>query len=178
MSPAWNPVRNIGTPRAITTWCAQLRDWMPNTIGGLLWAGIGEGATSGHVPYYVGVTETPKAYNIGIQNVYPWEPFTEGSTYSEDSAYWRFRELSNLVNLFYDSTKKMVIPIWRSWEEKIYHLQNTIEEVALLLHNQNPNLAIDFLTSFSNSKAIEAFEMAKEMIRRLHTIIAHYNGPI
>jgi dipeptidase len=151
---------------------------MPNPIGGLLWAGIGEGATCGHVPYYSGITKTPKAYNIGSQNAYPWEPFVDGSIYNENSAYWRFRELSNLVNLFYDATKEMVIPIWRNWEEKLYNLQNKIEEVALLLYKQNPKLANDFLTSYSNSKAIEAFEMTKNMIKRLHTIIAHYNGPL
>ena len=66
----------------------------------------------------------------------------------------------------------------RNWEEKLYNLQNTIEEAALLLYNQNPKLANEFLTSYSNSKAIEALEMTKNMIKRLHTLIAHYNGPL
>ena len=178
LSPAWNPIRILGTPRAITTWCAQLRSWLPNPIGGVLWAGLAEGATSGHIPFYTGITKTPEAYNIGSQKTYPWELFSTGSIYDAASAYWRFREISNLVNLFYDLTKDEVIPVWRDWEEGLYRLQPSIDQTAVALHQQDPALAIDFLTSYSNSRAEEALDIAKTMIKRLHTILAHYNGPI
>ena len=151
---------------------------MPNPVGGLLWAGSAEGATSGHIPFYLGITRTPKAYNIRFQESYPWKVFTTGAMHDFDSAYWRFREVSNLVNLFYDLTKDEVIPVWRKWEETLYELQPSIEKVALKLYKKEPKLAADFLTSYSNARGEEALEIAKSMITRLHTIIAHYNSPI
>ena len=179
LAPIWGKERLIGTPRAVTTWCAQLRSWMPNPIGGVLWAGLSEGATSGRLPWYVGMIRTPEPYTIGIQEEGPiaTKPFS-GSIYDEHSAYWVFRVVSNLVNLFYTATKSEVIPVWRKWEDKLYELQPVVEKAALALYEEDPKLAVEFLTSYSNSKALEALEMAKEMTVRLHTIIAHYNAPL
>ena len=82
------------------------------------------------------------------------------------------------MNLFYTATKDEVIPIWRKWEDKLYALQPVIEKVALELYAKDPDLAVEFLTSYSCAKASEALEMAKEMTIRLHTIISHYNAPL
>jgi dipeptidase len=179
LAPIWGLERIIGTPRAVTTWCAQLRDWMPNQIGGLLWAGISEGNTGGRIPWYCGITRTPEAYNIGIQKTGPMPelPF-EGSIFDERSAYWIFREVSNLVNLFYTATIEEVNPAWRHWEEGLFNLQDEVEKTALELYRKNPNSATEFITTYSNAKAIEALDMARRMISRLHTIIAHYNAPL
>jgi dipeptidase len=179
LAPIWGKERIIGTSRAVTTWCAQLRDWMPDPIGGLLWASIGEARTTPHIPFYSGITRTPKPYQIGIQDdvVIHGEPFL-GSVYDEGSAFWIFRIVSNLVNLFYTATKDEVIPVWEKWEDKLYLLQPIVERAASDLYDENPELAIEFLTSYSYSKALEALEMAKEMTMRLHTIIAHYNAPL
>jgi dipeptidase len=151
---------------------------MPNKIGGLIWAGIGEGATSPHIPIYSGVTETPKAYNIGISKKHPGPIPFQGSTYDDESAYWQFRVLSNLVNLFYTATKDEVIPTWRNWENNLYKEQTNIEKKALELYKKNSNLATQFITQYSCDKADEAIEITKKLIEKLHTIIAHYNTPL
>lgn len=104
-------------------------------------------------------------------------PF-KGSIYDERSAYWNFRVISNLVNLFYTATKDEVIPVWRAWEDELYRIQPFIEKVALELDKNDPKLAKEFLTFYSNSKALEALKITKNMITRLYTIISHYNGSI
>jgi dipeptidase len=178
-SPVWGNERIIGTPRAVTTWCAQLRNWLPNPIGGIIWMGMSEGATGPHIPWYSGIIKTPEQFTIGIQKEgqIASEPF-KGSVYDDKSAYWQFRVVTNLVNLFYTCTKDEVIPVWREWEEKHYLLQPTIEKSALELYRLDPKLTIDFLTSYSCGKANEALEITNTMIMRLNTIIAHYNAPI
>ena len=179
LAPVWGTERIIGTTTSVTNWCAQLRAEMPNAIGGLLWTGLGEAATSGHVPFYSGITKTPKAYTIGSQRNYP-NP-TEalsGSIYDEKSAYWTFRHVSNLVNLFYTATKEEVIPVWQKWEDNLYRLQPVIEKTASQLYEKSPSMAREFITSYSNWKATEALETAESMIKRLLTIIAHCNSPL
>lgn len=175
-APAWGPERIVGTPKAITTWAAQLRSWLPNPIGGLLYGGIGEGATVPHMPFYVGITRTPKPFQIGSRQVTVEENPLAMNIYDEKSAYWIFRVVTNLVNLFYTATKNLVIPIWRRWEEDLYKLQPAIEKVALELYELDPDLAIKFLTSYSNTKAIEALEMAKDITVELHSVISYYNA--
>jgi dipeptidase len=178
LAPIWGTERIIGTARAVTNWCAQLRGWMPNPVGGLMWAGIGEGATVGRIPWYAGVKETPQPYTIGTR---PFRPGGDPQTmndYDERSAYWIFRIVTNLVNLFYTATKDEVIPAWRAWEERNFRLQPAVEKVALELHGQDPELALDFITSYSCCRANEALEMARKMTARLHTIVSHYNAPL
>lgn len=175
LAPVWGPERIIGITAAVTTWCAQLRSWMPNPIGGLLWTGLAEGATSGHIPMYVGITKTPTAYSTGIQ-----KEASNGfaATYDPKSAYWKFRVISNLVNLFYTATKDDVIPVWRAWEDKLFAQQPVFEKTALELYQKDPKLAVEYVTNYSCDKATEALDIAEEMIAKLHTIIAHYNTPL
>ena len=179
MAPVWGMERIIGTTSAVTTWCAQLRGYMPNPIGGLLWAGLAEGSTSPHIPFYAGITRTPEAYATGSMEHEPVPTeVISGSICDEKSAYWTFRQVSNLVNLFYTATKDEVIPILRNWEDELYRLQPFIEKVASDLYQKDPGIAEEYLTTFSNAEAIEALEIAKSLINRLHTIIAHCNAPL
>ena len=83
-----------------------------------------------------------------------------------------------LVNLFYTATKDEVIPAWRAWEETNFCLQDAVERTALDLYGDDPELAVEFLTSYSCAKATEALDMAKRMTARLHTIISHFNAPL
>jgi hypothetical protein len=64
------------------------------------------------------------------------------------------------------------------WEETNFRLQNAVERTALELYEDDPELAVDFLTSYSCAKATEALEMAKRMTAKLHTIISHFNAPL
>ncbi len=178
LAPNWGTERLIGTPRSIANWCAQLRGWMPNPIGGLIWVGISEGATTGRMPFYCGVKETPRSFTTGTRGFVQRTNPAMMNTYDPESAYWSFRVVSNLVNLFYTATKDEVISRWRKWEAENYRLQSAVENVALELYKKDPELACSFVTTYSCGKANEALEMAKELTVRLHTIISHYNAPL
>jgi dipeptidase len=102
---------------------------------------------------------------------------TFNSHYNEKSAYWAFINVFDLVNLFYQKTIDEVQPVWEEWEEKLFKLQPTVEKAALELYEKNRNLAREYLTGYSNAKGHEAFKMAKDMVSKLLTIIAHHNTP-
>ena len=178
LAPIWGPERIIGTSRAVTNWCAQLRDWMPDPIGGLIWAGIGEGATSPRIPWYAGTKQTPEPYTIGTRPNRGDNQAPSIKTYDERSAYWTYRILTNLVNLFYTATIDTVAPVWRKWEEKNYRLQPIVEQAAQELYKQDPELAKDLLTTYTCAKANEALETAKNLTKQLHSIISHFNAPL
>jgi dipeptidase len=172
LSPSWNRERVIGISRSVTNWVAQLRGWLPNPIGGVLWGGLAASWANAHIPWYAGITKTPEAYNVGIN--------APGgiSEYDGNSAYWIYETVTSLVNLFWRNTIDEVLPVWRTWEDQLFAAQPTVEKTALELYRENPALATEFLTSYSNAKGIEALEMAKGMIPKLLTIIARRNTGI
>jgi len=79
--------------------------------------------------------------------------------------------------LFYSATKDEVLPVWNRWEQRLFSLQPVVEKAATELYEKDVSEAIEFITDYSCSKANEALDIAKNMIRRLQTIIAHYNAP-
>ena len=130
------------------------------------------------MPFYCGITRTPEPFTYGVQeNAFSPDPHAMNE-YDPRSAAWRLRIVTNLVNLFYTATKDDVIPKWRQWEEVLFKMQPAIEKVAIELHEQDPALAVEFLTTYSCAKASEALEMAEKMTRRLFTITSHYNAPL
>jgi dipeptidase len=169
LSPSWSIERPIGIARSANNWVVQLRDWLPNPIGGLLWGGLGAAWANGHTPWYAGITKTPEAYNNGKNNS------IGRGTYDEESAYWAFETVTNLVNLFYRNTIDQVLPVWEEWEDHLFEMQHTVEKVALELYEKDPELALDYLTGYSNLKGSEALEMARDMITKLLTLIAVKN---
>jgi dipeptidase len=172
LSPSWNTERPIGISRSITNWVAQLRSWLPNPIGGVLWGGIAASWANAHVPWYVGIQKTPEMYNIGTN-----DPEGHGK-YEANSAYWAFETVTSLVNLFWRNTIDEVLPVWEAWEDKLFAVQPVFEKAALELYENNPGLTTEFLTNYSCSKGLEAVKMAREMVPHLITIIASKNTGI
>jgi dipeptidase len=156
---------------------AQLRNWLPNPIGGVLWGGLAAAWANAHVPWYSGITRTPAKYNVGTVKSSKWTGGIDGweecqSEYDDNSAYWIYETLTNLTNLFYRNTIDEVQPVWEDWENRLFEMQPIIEKTAFELYKKDKNHAIEFLTSYSNCKGIEALDMAKSMIFKLLTIIA------
>jgi dipeptidase len=165
LSPSWHSERIIGTAISITNWIAQLRGWLPNPIGGILWGGLAAAWATPHILFYLGITKTPEPFNIGTN-------IRGTSSYNPKSAYWIFETITSLVNLFYRPTINMVQPVWENWEDRLYALQPSLEKVVLDLYKADNNLAIGFLTDYSCSKAMEALDIAKKMIPKIITKIA------
>lgn len=168
-SPAWSKSRIIGCPQTITSWVTQSRSWMPNEIGGLIWAGLAATASSPHIPFYACHKDTPSAYKIGLAG--------DNSVYLPDSAYWLFENIGNIMNLFYDGTVDLVKPVWEDFDHKRYEFQNSIEQIALNLYKEDKQKMIDFLTSYSNGVALEALEVGQDMLAKLFTRLAMVNNP-
>ena len=139
------------------TGITQLRSWLPGEIGGVFWLAIANPDTSVFVPWYAGIVETPRIYQLGSGRSDP------------DSAYWAFKRIGNLVNAYYGDLFGLVQKTWRSFEENEFALQDSIEKTALELFRLNPSLAKDFLTTYSNAQALKAYHRAQETIDELQT---------
>lgn len=81
-------------------WCAysfvaQLRNWLPDEIGGICWLSVDNPAQTPRIPVFCGNTKLPEAFRFcGQKNYWP------------DCALWTFRRANKLATLSWQSTKE------------------------------------------------------------------------
>jgi dipeptidase len=75
-----------------------------------------------------------------------------------DSAWWAFRQVSQLAFFRWQDMVVDIEKVWRPIEEKAFAEQARIEAEALLLYKQDPQKAREYLTRYSHKVADEAVE--------------------
>lgn len=157
-SPHRTPYRTICRDYTVESFVAQSRSWMPSEIGGVMWTALTSPCTSVYVPWYMGITDTPQAYQVG----------TNG--YDRNSAWWAFERLSDVVDKEYGDRVQYVQDLWREFEEQEFQEVEAIEGLAMELYMDGKvNEARAILTAYSCGKGIQAMEQAIEMVSMLKT---------
>jgi dipeptidase len=139
--------RTIASPTATYVTITQSRHWLPDPIGGVVWLGYDNPATTPHIPFYMGISHMPESYMVDGRR-----------EFSGDCAWWAFRRASKLSYFRYQPMKEVLRAVWEPMEEEAYARQATVEEEALALYRQDPVLAEAFLTEYSHSLANQAVE--------------------
>jgi len=152
--------RNISIPGCSYFTILQSRSWMPPQIGTLAWFGLNQTHTSVYVPIYAGVTSLPKSYALNDRSKFEFD--------NRESAWWAFNLVDNLVNRRFQDAIKDAQAVIEPFEAEQFALQPAIESTALELMKVNPDLAIQFLTNYTNSRcnlAVEKFwDLAEQLI--------------
>lgn len=153
----------------------QLRNWMPTAVGSVAWRTTAAPCGSVLVPWYAGINETPKNYypNVPLEQAldvaFHFNPPEDFFNYDPQQAFNLFNALENLIDLDYPTNVAMAREQWAPFEEEQFAMQDAIEEVALKLWEQDPELAIGFLTDYSGQRAMKAFRIAEKMVTKLKT---------
>ena len=132
--------RSIATQQTGFSFVAQLRGDLPAPVGGVLWFGVDDSASTVYVPQYCGNRAVPKPYAVGAGS---FEKF------SWDSAFWTF---SFVANWAYSRYSDMIVDIRTeqgALEGEFLSRQPEVERAALALWKTSPGLARDYLTSYS-----------------------------
>jgi dipeptidase len=155
MSAEWRELLRIPRERTVASATAtylqicQSRSWLPNPIGGLVWLGYDNPATTPHTPFYMGIRQMPDSYMVDGR-----------AQFRRDSAWWAFRRASKLAYIRYQQLKEDVRKVWQPIEEEAFARQKEIEDEAVRLHKADPGLAEEFLTRYCHevaNKAVEAY---------------------
>ena len=136
--------RAIATQQTAFTFVSQMRNWLDNPIGGVLWFGVDDANTTVYVPMYCGITQPPPSYAAGNGDLL---------TFTWKSAFWVFNWVSNQSYTRYSLMIKDIRKVQKSLEDKFEQTQPAIEQTARMLYNQSPDLARQFLTEYSNMQA-------------------------
>jgi len=154
----------------------QLRNWMPTEVGSVAWRTTAAPCGSVLVPWYAGITETPRAYYIDhpVKEVldidFQFNPPTGIFNHDPQNAFDAFTGLEKMIDLNYPEYISRARDKWDPFEKEQFAMQDAIEETALRLLEKDPELGKAFLNSYTNARAIQALEMAKEMLNHMKTV--------
>ena len=146
--------RPISTQQSGFTFVSQMRSWLPNPIGGVLWFGVDDAAQTVYTPVYCCVTETPECYKVGNGDLY---------TFSWTSAFWIQNWVSNMVYNKYNYMHADLQKIQQSLETQFISQQAETDKVALNLYQESPEKAVAYLTNYSIDQAQFAFDKWKKL---------------
>ena len=136
----------------------QIRDWLPDEIGGVYWVYLDNPYFCPYIPIYTG--------NLSVDETYKtYDP----EAYSEKSARWAYDFVGNLCRLRFQPMSKDVIKARTPFENKIFDKQAEIEKVAEKLYKESPEKAQKYLTDYTNGLMKEATELYVKLRNQLIT---------
>lgn len=143
----YNWPRPIATVHMDHMRIVQLRDWLPDPIGGVAWIGLGVADTACLMPFYSGITQLPERFTVG--DLYD---------FSRDSARWAFDYVNSIVQLKYSYAIKDVEEAQSKWEKGALDRQGSIEQQTYHLYAQDPSNAIEFLNDYCTGNANDTID--------------------
>lgn len=146
--------RPTSTQQTAFSYVAQLRSWLPRQIGGVLWFGNDDGNMVAYTPVYCGNTSQPECYNTKD---------ADAVTFSMKNAFWVCNWVSNMVYPRYSLMFGSLKSVRDSLETSYFSAQAEIELKAMVLYDENPSLAIDFLTDYSIDKAQQMIDRWRQL---------------
>jgi dipeptidase len=146
--------RAISTQQTGFSFVAQSRASLPDPIGGVLWFGVDDTYTTVYVPFYCGITRAPKSWAAGTADF---------GSFSRESAFWVFNFVANWAYTRYSDMIVDIQDVQRELEGGFLADQPGIEQAALKLHEQAPQLAVDYLSDYSERQG----ELTTERWRKL-----------
>ncbi len=159
--------RATATQQTGFSFVAEARSWLPNPIGGILWFGVDDAATTCYVPMYCGITRVPESYAVGNGDLL---------TYSPTSAFWAFNFVANFSYLRYDRMSKDVIDVQQKLESKFTSYTSAVDDGAMKLYDQDPSLALEYLTDYSVNMGNYTVQQWKELGRYL--LVKYIDGNV
>lgn len=140
--------RPIATQQTGFVFVSQMRSWLPNAIGGVLWFGMDDAAQTVFAPMYSSITQVPACYAAGNGDMY---------NFSFESAFWIHNWVANMVYSKYNYMYPEVQKKQREIEAKFLSQQAATEAEAKRLYGESPEKAVAYLTKYSNEQAMYAF---------------------
>jgi dipeptidase len=146
--------RTIVTQQTGFSFIAQMRNWLPDPIGGINWFGVDDAGTTVYVPFYCGINSIPKSWAEGYGDIL---------TYTDDAAFWVFNRVAHFAYLFYSRVMPDVRKVQSELEISFAEFTPAIDAAALSVWKENPDLARKFITDFSCNSANNTIKRWKEL---------------
>lgn len=155
--------RPISTFQTAFTFVAQLRDYLPNAIGGVMWFGTDDANMVVYTPVYCSATAVPDCYA---------ERYADPLVFSWKSSFWVFNWVSNMIYPKYSLVIDDMREVQSTLENSIYERSRAVEAEAAAVYASSPRYAQQMLTEFTCLAAEETLEAWKAFGEK---VIVKYN---
>ena len=132
--------RATATQQTGFTFVAQCRSWLPDEIGGILWFGVDDAASSVYFPMYSAATEVPFAFAVGNGSM---------MEFTNKAAFWVFNQVTNFAYTRYNLIHPEIRAKQVALEQQYVNFVQMIDEGAKEMLAQDKESAIKFITDFS-----------------------------
>ncbi len=129
--------RPVSTYNTAFSFVAQMRNYLPDEVGGVVWYGVDDTYTSCYFPLYSSVTSIPEPYTVG-----------DMGKYSPESAWWAFNFAANYANGRYRDMVADIKKVQQELEAEFTGNQQKTEQKVLKM---NPEDQVKYLTHYSDS---------------------------
>lgn len=146
--------RATATQQTGFTFVAQMRNWMPDPTGGILWFGVDDANTSVYVPLFCGINRVPECFRVGNGDLL---------TFSWTSAFWVNNWVANQCYTKYSYMIKDIRPVQQHIEAGFNADIATLDKTTGSLYEQHPDSVLTLLTDYSVSKAQSTTERWKQL---------------
>ena len=150
----------------------QSRSWLPDEIGGVIWFGTDDAATSCLTPVYTTVNEIPGCIKVGNGSMLEYSP---------TSLFWVTNRIANFAYMLYDRIEPEVREVIDARENAAIEEQPEIDAAALKILGETPTeesiaATRDFLTTYSIAQAQSLFDTWKEL--DIYLLVKYMDGNI
>ena len=128
----------------------QARSWLPDEVGGILWFGVDDAATSCLTPIYTNITRVPECFREGNGSMIEYSP---------TAAWWEFNRLAQFAYLLYDRVAPEVRKHSDARENRCIAEVPHIDSTAVALLNAGKrDEALACITDYSVNTAQSMFK--------------------
>ena len=133
-------IRNIAVPQCAYSTVIQLRSWLPDAVGGVVWFSMDNPGQSPRVPVFCGITDFPASYKI-----------CGNHRYRDDAALWHYREANKLAALKWGTSRQVMEKNIRHFEEKGQRELPFVEtQYQAILQQEGEEAARAYLTGYTH----------------------------
>ncbi len=150
--------RATATQQTGFTFVAQSRSWLPNAIGGIIWWGVDDASGTVYMPMYASITVVPKNFRVGNGSMMEW---------SDTSGFWIFNQVENFAYTAWDRIHPDIVKAQNKLENEFFEFTPAVDAGAQKLYAENPKLAVNYLTQYSNDMASKTFKTWKNLYHYL-----------
>ncbi|MBP1663654.1 MAG: peptidase dipeptidase [Bacteroidetes bacterium] len=133
--------RPIATQQTGFTFVAQMRGWLPDYTGGILWFGVDDAASNVYVPVYCCTNKVPQCFD---------EKNGSLLQYSPTSAFWTFNAVANFAYGKYSYLMNDIRKLQSELENGFQQMTPAVDAKALAL---GETAGRKYLTDYSNQAA-------------------------
>jgi dipeptidase len=131
--------RLVAVPQCSYSTVIQLRDHLPDDVGGVLWLSFDNPGQSPRIPVFCGTTSLPDCFGICGQR-----------RYREDAVVWRFRRANKLATVRWGLTRDKINAALAHFDEKGQIELPFVESIyTQLLETRGADAARAYLTGYT-----------------------------